>query len=124
MKLKTPFLLAGLTLAGLAGAQTAPQLPSPAFPIFKTVESVNIACDEGLNAANARLKRMEARKPDAGWISAFDALYAANEDDGSSIDFLQYVAVKGDIRDAAQACSLRWTEYNSALSQNPRSMRH
>jgi len=120
MKLKTSFLVAGLALAGLAGAQTAPKLPSPAYPVFKSVESVNIACDEGLNAANARLKRMEARKPDAGWIKAFDAFYAANEDDGSPIDFLQYVAVKGEIRDAAQACSLRWAEYNSALSQNPR----
>jgi thimet oligopeptidase len=123
MKLKTTFLLAGLTLAGLASAQsaqTAPKFPSPLFPVFNTVESVNVACDEGLNAAKARLRKLEARKADAGWISAFDAFNAANEDDGSPIDFLQYVAVKGEIRDAAQACSLRWTDFNSSLTQNPK----
>ncbi|MBV8500597.1 MAG: Zn-dependent oligopeptidase [Paucibacter sp.] len=109
-------LAAALLLGGASLAQAG--LKAPPYPVFKSPEAINIACDEGLNAAKARLRALEARKSDAGWISALDRFAAANEDDANDIDFLQYVAVTKELRDAAQACSLRWTEFNSALLQN------
>jgi len=118
MFIKSTLAVAGLLAAGLIQAQ-ASQLPSPAFPQFKSAADIKQACDSGLADAALRLKALEKRKPDAGWINAFDRFAADNEDAGNAIDFLQYVAVDGALRDAAQACGLRWSEFFSALNQNP-----
>lgn len=116
MMLKNTVIAAALLLSGSSFAQTA--LKAPVFPVFKSPEAVNVACDEGMNAAKARLRGLEKHKADAGWINAFDRFSAANEDDANDIDFLQYVATSKELRDAAQACSLRWSEFFSSLLQN------
>jgi thimet oligopeptidase len=108
-----------IAAAGLMAAGTSlAQMPSPSFPVFKTATEIEQACNTGLGRAAERLKAMEKRKVDAGWINAYDQFYAANEDDAAAIDFLQYVAPEGSLRDAAQACSLRWSEFNSSLNQD------
>ena len=118
MFLKSVIAVAAVLAAGLVQAQSA-QLPSPAFPQFKSAAEIQQACDSGLAGAATRLKALEKRKADGGWINAFDQFAADNEDAGNAIDFLQYVATDGALRDAAQACSLRWSEFYSALNQNP-----
>ncbi len=109
---------AALLAAGLVQAESA-QLPSPAFHVYKSADEISRACDSGLAGAATRLKALEKRKVDAGWINAFDQFAADNEDAGNDIDFTQYVATEGALRDAAQACALRWSEFYSALNQNP-----
>ena len=116
MFLKSALSAAALLATGLAqGAQ----LPSPAFHVYKSADEINQACDSGLAGADTRLKALEKRKADAGWIHAYDKFAADNEDVANDIDFSQYVATEGALRDAAQACSLRWSEFYSALNQNP-----
>lgn len=113
---KFTLLTASLLASTAALAQV--QLPAPAFPVFKDAAAIEQACSTGLTAAAASLKTLEKRKADAGWISAYDQFFAGTEDSANAIDFLQYVATEGSLRDAAQACSLRWSEFNSALNQN------
>ncbi|HEY1091512.1 MAG TPA: M3 family metallopeptidase, partial [Burkholderiaceae bacterium] len=90
----------------------------PNFPHYKDPAAVKAACDTGLAQAQQDEKALGALKVDAGWLRAYDKFGAALEDAGNSLDFLQYVAVEGPMRDAAQACSLRWSEFYSSLLQN------
>ena len=117
MTLKQTVIAAALLLSGVSSFAQAP-LKAPVYPVFRSPEAVNVACDEGMNAAKARLRAFEKHKAGADWFSAFDRFSAANEDDANDIDFLQYVATTKELRDAAQACSLRWSEFFSGLLQN------
>ncbi len=110
------FALLALT-ASLAQA-AEPKLPSPAYPQFKTAAALKSACDGGLKSAAGKLKALERRAVDAGWVAAYDDFYAFVEDTQNPIDFLQYVAPQKALRDAAQACSLRWADFLSGVNQN------
>jgi len=119
--MKRLFLLPGASLALLAMAASAMAqgaLPAPAFPQFKSATDIAARCDSGLAATKKQLRQLEQRKVDDGWIAAYDRFYALTEDAGNAIDFIQYVHPDKAIRDAAQACSLRWADFNSSLKQN------
>ncbi|MDN3919937.1 M3 family metallopeptidase [Roseateles violae] len=116
--MKTKTLLSAACLAVLAAGAIAQTMPAPAFPKFKSADEIKARCDEGLAATSKQLAALEGRAVDAGWIAAYDAFYAAAEDAQNSIDFLQYVHPDKALRDAAQACSLRWADFNSSLKQN------
>src|SRR5439155_1113306 len=68
--------------------------------------------------AQQRLKALETRKPSAGWLAASDAINAYVEDASGPIDLLPNVHPDKSIRDAAQACLLRWQDFFSSLGQN------
>jgi thimet oligopeptidase len=103
---------------GAMAAQAAPQLPGPNFPSFNTVADVSTRCDAGLKGAKQRVAQLEKRKVDAGWLAAFDDLTVYFEDHQGPNDFILNVHPTKAIRDAAQACSLRWADFNSSLGQN------
>ena len=109
--------LAALALAAVA-AQAAPQLPASNFPAFGSVADVNQACDGGLAGARKRVQALEQRKVDAGWLAAFDDLAVYLEDHQNPTDFVLNVHPDKAVRDAAQACSLRWADFGSSLGQN------
>ncbi|HEX2013401.1 MAG TPA: M3 family metallopeptidase [Roseateles sp.] len=110
-------VLAGLGLGALnAMAQTA--LPGPAFPQFKDALAIKSACDSGLASAAGGLKALQARKVDAGWLAAYDDFYAFQEDTQYPIEFVLNVHPDKSVRDAAQACSLRWADFSSSFNQN------
>jgi thimet oligopeptidase len=114
--MRFPFL-AGLTLA--AGvAQAAPSLPAPNFPRFASAAEVQRSCDTGLAGAKQRVKGLEQRQLDTGWLAAFDDLNTYFEDVQAPTDFVLNVHADKAVRDAAQACSLRWANFNSSLGQN------
>ena len=111
-----PFLLlAGVSLAAAAQSAT---LPGPAFPNFKSAAEVQAYCDRGLAGAQLRLGALEKLKPGPGWLAAADALYAYVEDSAGPIYLLPNVHPDKDIRDAAQACELRWQDFQSSYGQN------
>ena len=111
-----PFaLLAGVSLAAAAQSAT---LPGPAFPDFGTAAEVQAHCDRGLAGAQLRLAALEKLKPGPGWLAASDALYAYVEDAAGPMYLLPNVHPDKAIRDAAQACELRWQDFQSSAGQN------
>jgi thimet oligopeptidase len=102
----------------LAQGAWAAALPGPAFPSFKTPEDVKARCDSGLASANAAVARLEQRAANAGWLRAYDELNALAEDAAGAIYVLSNVHPDKAIRDATEACELRWADYFSTLGQN------
>ncbi|MBT9494918.1 MAG: Zn-dependent oligopeptidase [Paucibacter sp.] len=113
-----------LLLGATCVAQTAPAvLPGPAFPQFSSAAQINAACTAGLSAAKKRVAQLERRKVDAGWLAAFDDYYAFQEDTQYPIEFVLNVHPDKAVRTAAQACSLRWADFNSSYGQNEKIFR-
>ena len=108
-------LLAGACVARAAGGAT---WPGPAFPHFERAQQIEAACERGLVAARARVAVLERRRPDAGWIGAYDDLNALTEDAYYPIGVLSNVHPDKALRSAAQACELRWQDFSSTLGQN------
>ncbi|MFG6466294.1 M3 family metallopeptidase [Roseateles sp. BYS87W] len=111
-------LLAALAFGAVAQAQAQPRLPAPNFPSFGSPADVQAACDTGLKGAQQRVTQLEKRKLDAGWLAAFDDLTVYFEDHQGPVDFVLNVHPDKAVRDAAQACSLRWADFSSSLGQN------
>ncbi|MDQ6685837.1 MAG: M3 family metallopeptidase, partial [Pseudomonadota bacterium] len=109
--------LAVLTVAGAAAA-AAPVLPGPAFPAYASASALVAACDSGLSEAKARVAALEKRRIDGHWLAAYDALNAYVEDGSGPLSLLENVHPDKPIRDAAQACGLRWADFGSTLGQN------
>jgi thimet oligopeptidase len=110
--------LISLLLGACAGAAGAASWPGRSFPHFETPAQVQVACDKGLASANQRLKALEKRAPNAGWLAASDDLNAFIEDASYPIGFLSNVHPNQAVRDAAQACELRWQDFLSSLGLN------
>lgn len=106
-----------LPSAFLASAH-AVDLPGPRFPHYGDEAQVNEACDAGLKGARTRLAQLERRSPAAKWLAAYDDLNAYNEDASGPFSLLVYVHPQKAVRDAAQACTLRWQDFSSTLAQN------
>lgn len=102
----------------LSMAQAAPTLPGPNFPQFTSAAGVKASCDAGLKGARQRVAQLEKRKVDAGWLAAYDDLTLYFEDAQNPNDFVLNVHPDKAVRDAAQACSLRWADFGSSLGQN------
>jgi len=120
--LRAAAFAAGAVLLG-ANALAQASLPGPAFPQLKSAAQIKSACDAGLAAAKKRVAKLERHKVDAGWIAAYDDYYAFVEDTLSPIDFVLNVHPDAAGRDAAQACSLRWSDFNSSFNQNEKIFR-
>ncbi|HVO06454.1 MAG TPA: M3 family metallopeptidase [Burkholderiaceae bacterium] len=106
-----------LCVAGRAVAATA-SLPGPAFPNFQSPDALQAHCDRGLGQAHAGLRALERHRVDPGWFAAYDELNAMLEDLAGPVYLLSNVHPDKAIRDAAEACELRWQDFTSSLSQN------
>ena len=111
------FTLATLALTA-ATAQAQPKLPAPNFPTPASVADVQSRCDSGLKGAAKLVAQLEKRKVDAGWLASLDDLTVYLEDHQAPNDFVLNVHPDKAIRDAAQACSLRWADFGSSFGQN------
>jgi thimet oligopeptidase len=96
----------------------AARLPGPSFPVFKTPAEVQARCDRGLKAANAAVARLERLPGNQTWLGASDDLNALAEDEAGAIYVSSNVHPDKAIRDATEACELRWADYFSTLGQN------
>lgn len=105
-------------LLSLSAAQAAPTLPGPNFPQYRSAADVASRCQAGLKGASQRVAALERRALDGGWLAAFDDLTVYLEDHQGPNDFVLNVHPNKAVRDAAQACSLRWADFGSRLGQN------
>jgi thimet oligopeptidase len=99
-------------------AAPAANLPGPAFPRYASATALAEACEHAIADATERVKALERHAPDARWLSAWDGLNSGIEDASGPASLLEYVHPDKAIRDAAQACNLRWAEFGSTLGQN------
>ncbi len=118
MRLQESLLAVALSIAaGLAAAATSVQ-PGPAFPNYRNPIEVEAACDKGLAGAKARVQQLERVPGGRGWLAASDRLYAYVEDVSGPMFVLTTVHPDKAVRDATEACELRWQDFNSSLGQN------
>ncbi len=108
----------GAALAAALPSFAATGLPGPAFPQFKDPQAIAAACQRDLDTGARRVKALERQAPNARWPAATDRLNAFIEDAAGPIEVLINVHPDKAIRDAAQACSLRWQDFYSTLGQN------
>ncbi len=122
--MKAWMLVAGCSLAGAlaptAFAGEPAQWPGPAFPEFKSAAQVRQACDTGLKGAGLRLRQLEKEPASPGWIGRYDEFYSWVEDVHGPIEFIRNVHPDPRVRDAAEACELRWQDFLTGVGQNPR----
>lgn len=113
-------LVVALALPCAASAQpaAAPVLPGPAFPVWQTPEAVTAACEAGLADTRAQVRQLEQRPVDDGWLAAADALNAAAEDRAGAFYVLENLHPDKAMRTAAEACTLKWADYESSFGQN------
>jgi thimet oligopeptidase len=112
-----------ITFFALAAAATsswaaAPSLPGPAFPQYANPAALEAACTKNLAAARAAVSKMERAKPGPQWLGAYDDLNALAEDLSGPIFLLSNVHPDKPMRDASEACELRWQDFSSTLGQN------
>jgi thimet oligopeptidase len=119
---KTWMALAACSLAAvgmpLAQAAETAQMVGPAFPDFQTPAQIKQACDTGLRAAKAGVAALEKLPASPTWIAEYDAFYSATEDAYGPIGFISNVHPDQKVRDAAEACDLRWQDFFTSTSQN------
>jgi thimet oligopeptidase len=114
---KTLIAAALAAAAGMAGAATS-ALPGPAFPSFDNAEQVKAACDKGLADGAAHVRQLERVPGGPRWLAASDDLNAFLEDQAGPIYLLSNVHPDKAVRDATEACELRWQDFSSTLAQN------
>jgi thimet oligopeptidase len=96
----------------------AASLPGPAFPTFQSAAALQAHCDSGLARAKSALRALERHPADAQWLAVYDDLNALLEDWAGPVYLLSNVHPDKAIRDAADACELRWQDFSSSLGQN------
>ena len=93
-------------------------IPGPSFAHFATPAALEASCARDLGRAGAALKRLVRVPGGPGWLAAYDDLNGRLEDISSPVSFLSNVHPNKAIRDASEACELRWQDFYSSLSQN------
>ncbi|EHR71320.1 Zn-dependent oligopeptidase [Burkholderiales bacterium JOSHI_001] len=96
-----------------------PALSGPAFPRFENPAALTTACDSGLAQAKVSLATLLQQKVDKHWLRAYDNFSAGLEDLSNPLLFLANVHPDKALREASEACELRWQDFLSSLGQNP-----
>jgi len=117
-RLKNSLSAAALVTCAATSAMAQSSLPGPAFPAFPDAKTVAATCDAGLAQARQKLRALEKRAPTAGWVAAVDQFNAMVEDAAAPVGFVLNVHPDAAVRDASQACELRWQDFFSSLGQN------
>lgn len=110
-----------LLVAGIAAAAAAEAQSSPTIPVWDAA-SLSAACDRGLDDLHRRVAALEALPISeaapgtvfAGW----NALQIAQEDVEGPVYLLNNVSPNAAVREAADACLLKFNTFGSALYQN------
>ena len=118
MQIQQSIVGAALWAAAAIATAATSALPGPAFPNYRDPGEVKAACDAGLAGANARVRQLERVPAGPAWLPAADRLYAYIEDVSGPIYVLTTVHPDKAIRDATEACELRWQDFNSTFGQN------
>jgi thimet oligopeptidase len=92
----------------------APTLPT-VLPSFNSADQVNRACEAGLAGARTRVTALERVAPGLPWLRAWEGLNQWQEDTSSTLTFMQNVHPDAAVRSAAEACELKWADFQSTL---------
>ena len=111
-------LWAALALAATRSLAASPALPGPAFPHFDQPAQLEAACSANLTRANAAVRQLVAQGAGPRWLGAYDDLNALVEDLASPVYLLSNVHPDQPMREAAEACELRWQDFFTSLGQN------
>lgn len=111
-----------MLLAVLASAaQAAPETAATAarFPVYRNGAEVGRACDAALKQAMAARKRLEsAAVPPQRLLAAIDDLFIAADDVMNPIDVLVNAHPQKDIREAGEACTVKYQQFRTDFSQS------
>jgi thimet oligopeptidase len=119
--MRTCIALLALTLTATSGLAAPPirqALPGPAFPQYASPAALEAACTTNLAKANAGVRKLERQPGGPRWLAASDDLNALTEDLTGPIFLLSNVHPGKAMRDASEACELRWQDFFSTLGQN------
>jgi thimet oligopeptidase len=116
MRTRITFLT--LAFAATSGMAAAPHLPGPAFAQYADAAALAAACAKNLATAQAAVRKLEVQKAGSRWLAAYDDINALAEDLAGPIYLLSNVHPDKPMRDASEACELRWQDFFSTLSQN------
>jgi thimet oligopeptidase len=116
MRIRITFI--ALAAAATSSLAAAPSLPGPAFPQYASPAALEAACTKYLAAAKAAVAKLELAKPGPSWLGAYDDLNALVEDLSGPIYLLSNVHPDKPMREASEACELRWQDFGSTLGQN------
>lgn len=106
----------GIALALCAGAGHA-QLDE--FPRYNAAPQVVVACDRMLAALSTQAKALHRQRPDTALLVALDTLQQTSEDTLGPLSLLAAVHPSKPIRDAAEACDLRFQAFSRRFEQDP-----
>ena len=111
----------GLVLAATSSLAVSPaKVPGPAFPHYASAAALTVACAKNIASARVAAARLERQRPGPNWLGAYDGLNVLAEDLAGPIFVLTNVHPDKAMRDASEACELRWQDYFSTLNQNER----
>ncbi|MES2958618.1 MAG: M3 family metallopeptidase [Pseudomonadota bacterium] len=117
--MQTRIALLALALAATSSlAATPTKIPGPAFPHYASPVALTAACTANVDRAKAAVKRLERQRPGPHWLAAYDDLNVLAEDLAGHIFVLTNVHPDKAMRDASEACELRWQDFFSTLGQN------
>ena len=116
MRTRVTFLT--LALAAANGAVATSLLPGPAFPQYANAAAIEAACKKSLATVQSAVRKLEAQKAGPRWLASYDEINALAEDLAGPIYLLSNVHPDKPMRDASEACELRWQDFFSTLGQN------
>jgi len=109
-----------LVAAQVEAVARSAELPGPAFPTFASPAALDAACQRNVATVGAAIKALERRRPGPDWLARYDDINALAEDLSGPIFLLSNVHPEKLMRDASEACELRWQDLLSSLAQNER----
>jgi thimet oligopeptidase len=107
----------GLLVASLSLPTFAAEPARPLIPLFTAAE-VPVKCDEGLAQARAMIADMEKRSDPSTFFDEWNRLQIAIQDTNSPIGFLGNVHPDKALRDAAEACTQKYSRLGVELYQD------
>jgi thimet oligopeptidase len=110
--------LALAATSGLAATPAPPRLPGPAFPSYASPQALEAACGRNITAVKASIRKLERQRAGPQWLGHYDDINALAEDLAGPIYLLSNVHPDKSIRDAAEACELKWQDLFSTFGQN------
>ncbi len=120
MRIRTALFALVLVATQVEAAARPAELPGPAFPTFASPAALDAACQHNVATVGAAIKALERRPPGPDWLARYDDINALAEDLSGPIFLLSNVHPDKPMRDASEACELRWQDLLSSLAQNER----
>lgn len=119
--MRTRIALIALALAATGSLAAGPAgltLPGPAFPSFASPQALEATCARNIAATQEAVRRLERQPAGTHWLAAYDDINALAEDLAGPVYLISNVHPDKAVRDAAEACELKWQDLFSTLGQN------